>query len=203
MITLRLSSIALLLAGAAVVAQPASAQDNPAFSNASVDASVPAAIGAPSFAAAMAMIRAQRWDTARATIDAMQDRDLAAFARAELFLAAGSPHVDGEQLRLLLNQAPNLPQAAQLSRLAERRGMSGLPSLPFAQQLSWAGASPRRGNPRSVNDATAGVVRSAIQQRITEDDPTGAESILAGVETSMTPEALTEWRQREIGRAHV
>lgn len=192
----RLLSIATLLAGAAAFAQPAMAQDSAAFSIAPTETPASAAVGAPSFANAMAQIRAQRWDAARATIDAMSDHDLASFARAELFLAAGSPRVEGDALRNLIVGAPNLPQAAQLSRLAERRGITGLPSLPSTQQLSWAGSSPRRGNPRGIADPAAGVVRSAIQQRITDDDPAGAEGILAGVEANLTPEALTEWRQR-------
>lgn len=192
----RLPFIATLFAGVALIAPPVVAQDSTAFSTTSTEIVQPAAAGPATFANAMAQIRAQRWDAARATIDAMQDRDLASFARAELFLAAGSPRVEGDALRTLIVAAPNLPQAAQLSRLAERRGITGLPSLPSTQQLSWAGSSPRRGNPRSINDTTAGVVRQSILQRITEDDPAGAEAILAGVETNLTPEALTEWRQR-------
>ena len=93
----------------------------------------------------MAQISARQWDNARVTIDAMGDRELAAFARAELFVAAGSPQVSGDALRALISEAPNLPQAEQLSRLAQRRGVVDLPALPGAQRLSWGGGSLRGG----------------------------------------------------------
>jgi soluble lytic murein transglycosylase len=156
----------------------------------------PPALTPATLAGAMAAIRTRRWEAARTAIDAMEDRSLAAFARAELYLAAGSPRVEGEALRALLAEAPNLPQAAQLARLAQTRGITALPALPGTQRLAWAGSSPRRGNPRSVSDAAIGVVRSAIQQRITEDDPSGAEAILTGLESRLSVEALTEWRHR-------
>ncbi len=187
---------ALLLTASAIVASPATAQQ-PSFTvpaNASDQAA--AQVETASFTVAMAQISARQWDNARATIDAMSDRELAAFARAELFVAAGSPQVSGDALRALVFEAPNLPQAEQLSRLAQRRGVTDLPALPGAQRLSWAGGSPRRGNPRAVSDRTSGVIRGAIQQNIRDDNPAGAEAILVGVETSLSSDALTEWRQR-------
>ncbi len=187
---------ALFATAAALAAAPTLAQDAPAFSPVISAAPSPAAITTPTFANAMAQIGARQWDNARATIDAMSDRELAAFARAELFVAAGSPQVSGDALRSLLSEAPNLPQAEQLSRLAQRRGVTGLPLLPSAQRLSWAGGSPRRGNPRAVSDSTSGLIRGAIQQNIRDDNPAGAEAILVGVEANLSPEALTEWRQR-------
>ncbi len=183
------------LIAAALSAQPAIAQTDANFRVTVAAAGDPPASAGSGFATAMALIRGQQWDAARAAIDAMQDADLAAFARAELFLAAGSPRADGEALRQLINAAPALPQAAQLTRLAQGRGITGLAALPVGE-LRWAGASPRRGNPRSVSDASAGLVRGAILERIAGDDPAGAEAILTGVEASMTPEAQTEWRQR-------
>jgi soluble lytic murein transglycosylase len=148
------------------------------------------------FQRAISLIRAGQWDNARTQIETIADRNLASFARAELFLAAGSPRVEGDALRSLIAETPEIPQAAQLARLAQTRGISDIPSIPAAQRLSWAGSSPRRGNPRSVQDAAIGVVRAAIQRRITEDDPAGAEAILTGVESSLSSEALTEWRHR-------
>ena len=87
--------------------------------------------------------RAGRWDAARTQIDSMRDRQLAAFARAELFLAANSPRVEGSDLRTLLNEAPNLPQAARLLSLAQRRGVNDLPNLP-GQQCPQTGQSADR-----------------------------------------------------------
>lgn len=159
-------------------------------------ATAPAAAVGGSFADAMAAIRSGRWDAASVQIDAMRDPELAAFARSELYLAANSPRVDGSALLALLNSGTDLPQAAQLSRLAERRGITALPSLPSAQRLSWAGGSPRRGNPRSIDDSSVGSLSRAIQDRISDDDPAGAEALLIAAQDRLSSDALTEWRYR-------
>ena len=39
-------------------------------------------------------------------------------------------------------------------------------------------------------------VEAQILQHITNDDPTGARLLLDGVDTSLSPEARAEWRQR-------
>lgn len=148
------------------------------------------------FAAAIAAIRSGRWDAARAEIDAMRDSELAAFARSELYLAANSPRVEGPALLSLLGSGTDLPQAAQLSRLAERRGMSAIPSLPYEQRLTWAGSSPRRGNPRSVDDGAVSGLSHTIQDRITSDDPAGAEVLLTAAQGRLSSDALTEYRYR-------
>lgn len=157
--------------------------------------SVPASTSG-TFAAAMAAIRAGRWDAARAEIDAMRDAELAAFARSELYLAAGSPRVEGPALLALISRATDLPQAAQLERLATSRGITSLPALPAEQRLIWAGASPRRGNPRSVDDASVGNLARGIQDRISTDDPAGAEALLSAAGGRLSSDALTEYRYR-------
>ncbi|MEQ1687284.1 MAG: lytic transglycosylase domain-containing protein [Sphingopyxis sp.] len=148
------------------------------------------------FAAAMAAIRAGRWDAARAEIDAMRDAELAAFARSELYLAAGSPRVEGPALLALISRATDLPQAAQLERLATSRGITDLPALPTEQRLIWAGSSPRRGNPRAVDDASGGNLSRSIQDRISADDPAGAEALLTAAQARLSSDALTEYRYR-------
>jgi soluble lytic murein transglycosylase len=145
---------------------------------------------------AMRAIRAGQWSHAETLIAQIGDPRLAAFARAELYLAADSPRVEAEQLATLLRSAPDLPQAAQLRALAERRGATNLPPVAAEQRLAWAGGSPRRGNPRSVNDATVGSLSRTIPARIDADDPAGAEALLVAAESRLSPEALTEWRQR-------
>lgn len=152
--------------------------------------------GTVTLADALSSIRAGRWDVAHVQIESMRDRQLAAYARAEYLLAPSSPRADGSELRALLNEAPNLPQASRLASLAQRRGINDLPSLPGLQRLGWAGSSPRRGNPRSVVDPMLGNLGREIQARITADDPTGAESVLLTAETRLSPATLTEWRQR-------
>jgi soluble lytic murein transglycosylase len=148
------------------------------------------------FGDALRAINAGQWDSARTMIDAIDDRALAAFARAELYLAANSPRVEADALVSLLGNAPNLPQAQQLARLAQRRGVTSLPTLPPEQRLAWAGGSPRRGNPRTVVDPAATDIARNIPARITADDPAGAEALLNAVEARLSPESLTEWRAR-------
>ncbi len=145
---------------------------------------------------AMRAIRAGQWTQAETIIAGIDDRRLQAFARAELYLAANSPRVEGIQLTALLQSAPDLPQAAQLARLAERRGAASIAASASEQRLAWAGGSPRRGNPRSIADPAAASLARSIPARIDADDPAGAESILAGASAAISPEALTEWRQR-------
>src|SRR3546814_20644500 len=86
----------------------------------------------------------------------MRDGPLHAAATAEMYLAKGSPVVSLEQAMTLLRQAPYLPHAAQLGRLADRRGAERLPDLPHIQNLVWPGTQPRRARPESVaNDPAA------------------------------------------------
>lgn len=192
---------ATCIAAACVVA-PALAQDNapPVASPVALapvaTAPVPVASTPGSFVAAMAAIRAGRWDAANSEIAAMRDGELAAFARSELYLAANSPRVEGAALVSLLAMGTDLPQAAQLARLATSRGITTLPSLPAQQRLIWAGGSPRRGNPRSVNGASVGNLARNIQERIVGDDPAGAEALLTAAQARLSSDALTEYRYR-------
>ncbi|MWV27851.1 transglycosylase SLT domain-containing protein [Aurantiacibacter rhizosphaerae] len=118
-------------------------------------------------------------------------------ARAEYYLAANSPRVELDQITRWLETGYELPQAAQLVRLGQTRGLTGEPNLPYARDLVSQRSIPRRTRPRSVNDGTMpSDVRAAILDHITNDDPTGARLLLNGVEASLSPEALAEWRQR-------
>ncbi len=159
-------------------------------------ARAPAGRSGEAMGAALRAVRASQWQEAERLIAAINDPFFAAFVRAEMYLAASSPRVEAAQLEALLISAPHLPQAAQLSRLAQTRGATALPATPQEQRLIWAGGSPRRGNPRSVADpAAAGIARS-IPARITADDPAGAEALLNAAAGRLSPEALTEWQQR-------
>ncbi len=182
-----------------IAAQPGYAQEAEqimAYVPAPQPATPPQASISGNFVNAIAAIRASQWDRARAEINAMRDSDLANFARSELYLAANSPRAEGSELLALLTIAPDLPQAAQLLRLAQRRGVTGLPPLPAEQRLTWAGGSPRRGNPRSIEDPALGGLSRSIQDRIIADDPPGAEALLTAAQARLSSDALTEWRYR-------
>ncbi len=119
------------------------------------------------------------------------------FAKAEYYLAANSPRVEADAIARWLQSGITLPQAPQLVRLGQTRGLTGEPNLPYARDLVSQRAIPRRTRPRSVNDGTMPAdVEAQILQHITNDDPTGARLLLDGVDASISPEARAEWRQR-------
>ena len=89
-------------------------------------------------------IREGRWEDAQANLDDMPFGPLHDVARAELFLAKGSPKVEAEQLLDMLGRSPFLPQAPQLARLARTRGIEDTVNLPVARDLIWLGSAPRR-----------------------------------------------------------
>ena len=91
-----------------------------------------------------ATIRAGQWEVASTKLAAMPEGPLHNVARAELYLAKGSPKIDGEILAALAEKARELPQAAALVRIARTRGVEVLPALPSAQNLGWLGSAPRR-----------------------------------------------------------
>src|SRR5688500_5230636 len=97
-----------------------------------------------------AAIRSGDWATAAARLQAMRDGPLTHVARAELYLAKGSPRVELEPLLALLTQAPELPQAEQIARLAAGRGATSLPDMPQTQNLVWQGSQPRRSRAQSI-----------------------------------------------------
>ncbi|HEY0130670.1 MAG TPA: lytic transglycosylase domain-containing protein, partial [Allosphingosinicella sp.] len=91
-----------------------------------------------------AAIRANDWLGASARLAALPEGPLHNVARAELFLAKGSPQVEAPDLISLLQRAPEMPKAEQIARLAQTRGATELPGIPEAQKLVWVGSQPRR-----------------------------------------------------------
>ena len=149
------------------------------------------------YRAAFSAIRESRWTDAQIALDSMKTGPLHAIARAELYLAKGSPKVELPQVMALLAEAPELPQGEQLSRLAKLRGATEMPLLPTAQRLIWHDAPPVRTRARSIqSDAAAAQISTAMQPLIKADDAAGAELLVEGKSLELTPEALTEWRQK-------
>jgi soluble lytic murein transglycosylase len=144
-----------------------------------------------------AALKASDWAAAAARLDAMGSGPLHAVARAELYLAKGSPTVTLDQLMPLLAQAPELPKAAQLGRLATTRGATELPLLPSAESLVWAGGQPRRERARRVSgDPIATELETVIQPLIVDNRPAEAEAILSQWQDRLIPESRTEYEQR-------
>jgi len=144
-----------------------------------------------------AAIRSGGWTEAAAKLETMRDGPLKNTARAELYVAKGSPRVELDMLMALLAQAPELPQADQLARLATTRGATALPAMPEAQTLVWQGSQPRRSRAQSVKgDVTATSLDRLIQPLIVDDHPIEAEALLLERQAELSAEARTEFQQR-------
>ncbi len=140
-------------------------------------------------------IRAGRWSDAQAKLDSIPEGPLHNVARAELYLAKGSPKVDGALLAALADKAPELPQAAKLAALAQSRGVTALPSLPNQQELYWLGTAPRRGKV-SGSDMRGLPLSGRIAPLIKNDQPNDAEAVLEANLGSLSSDSVTEWRHR-------
>lgn len=144
-----------------------------------------------------AAIRASNWATATALLDAVGDGALQSVARAELYLAKGSPKVELQPLLALIAKSPDIPQAAQLARLAQARGAVELPALPQTRRLIWVDGQPRRTRVKSIGSiGGASDFESALQPLIRDNQPAAAEALLVQRESNFSPELLTEYRQR-------
>lgn len=143
-------------------------------------------------------LRDQKWVDAKAMILALDPQDpIRPVALSELYVAKDSPRVELFDLLELVNKASWLPGADQLSRLAQKRGATILPTLPQIQKMVWLGAAPRREYVSAIKtDPLAQALVGQLQPFIKNDDPAGAETLLASGEIGLTPEGLTEVRQR-------
>ena len=142
-----------------------------------------------------ASIHAGEWADAAAKLDAMPEGPLHAVARAELYLAKGSPKVSGEALAALAEKAPDLPQAQALERLALSRGVATVTDLPAPQELRWLGSAPRRGKVAG-SAARASAMSVRLVPLLKGDRPNEAEAILIEMTPELDPDTLTEWQQR-------
>ncbi|PHR18248.1 MAG: lytic murein transglycosylase [Sphingopyxis sp.] len=149
------------------------------------------------YRALFSAMSSNQWDTAKNLIDTAPDGPLKSIAKAEFFLAANSPRAELGPLLVLVNEAPQIPQAAQLGRLAQKRGAQLLPDLPQRRNLSWVPGSPIRSKPKDVDsDRAANGVRGQIIEFIKTDNPQGAEELLNINAMEMSAEGRTELEQR-------
>jgi soluble lytic murein transglycosylase len=144
-----------------------------------------------------AAIRGQRWSEVQTLLAQRGGGLLYAVAQAEYYTHPQSPRVELPQITAWLDGGRNLPWAAQLARLGMSRGLTAMPDLPYQNPLRSVGSFPRRTRPSSIEDTTMpDEVNAAILDRITNDDPHGARTLLDGVDALLSPEARAEWRQR-------
>lgn len=144
-----------------------------------------------------AAIDGKDWSKVQQMLAERPDGPLHQQARAEFYLAAGSPKIELAELQAWLAKGTDLPDAEQISRLALKRGAETVPSLPSAQQFARLPSMPKRTRPAAINDGTMPAAISAgILDRIKNDDPVGARLLLDGIEAGLSTSARAEWYQR-------
>lgn len=144
-----------------------------------------------------AAIDADDWTKTEALFAERPDGPLHGVARAKYYLDPKSPRIDLPRLEDWLAKYRELPQAAEIARIALTRGLAAAPNLPVAQQLRPQPGISRRNRPRSTDDGTmpADLAR-AITEKITGDDPDGARILLDGIDATLSTAARAEWRQK-------
>jgi len=142
-------------------------------------------------------VDAKDWSKVQQMLATRPEGPLHQQARAEYYLAAGSPRIELPDLEAWLAQGTELPGADQISRLALKRGAETVPNLPSEQQFARLPTMPKRVRPSSINDGTMpGSIEAGILDRIKNDDPMGARVLLDGIDAGLSPQARAEWRQK-------
>ena len=142
-------------------------------------------------------INQSQWEAARLGIEAMPEGPLKPYARAQLYTAKDSPKVDLASILALLAQAPELPQAEQLQRMAMARGAIEPPAIFWPRPTVSLGSAPRRGKTRAVEgDPAADQLRLAIEPLIKVDDGASAEALFLTALPNLSIEARAEAAQR-------
>ncbi len=196
---IRVLLAAVSMAAVAGAAAPALAAAEPARPDLAAKPAIPAQLTSEQrtqYRAVFAAIRDGRWQDAQIGLDAMAPGPLHSYARAELYTAKGSPRVEMEPLVRLLTEAPELPQAETLARLAKLRGAEDLPQLPVAQRLIWQDGAPIRVRAKATrSDAIAADLATRMEPYVKGDMGREAEALLDDTD-GLTPEAETEWQSR-------
>jgi len=192
------------LALAALLAAPQMAQANSAamdyFTNRLDRSAVPSLLSQDDrtfYRDLFAAIDRADWTRVQTLFAQRPDGPLHQEARAEYYLAAGSPKIELPALSDWLSAGVTLPQTEQIELLAMKRGATALPALPQASPLVSMPSRARRVRPRESADGTMpAAVSGAINLKIKNDDPAGAKALLDGIDTQLSPSARAEWRAK-------
>lgn len=142
-------------------------------------------------------IRNGDWASAQAGIDALPDHALKSVAKAELYTARNSPRVELGPILALLAEAPDLPQAEQLQRMAASRGATQNPPIARSARMVPLGAAPRRHRSRPVQgDPAADQLRTALEPMVENNLAPEAEALYQQSLPYLTPEGRAEAAQR-------
>jgi soluble lytic murein transglycosylase-like protein len=146
-----------------------------------------------------AAIRAEQWAAASAGITALPAGPLSAVARAELYTARNSPSVELAPIVALLAEAPELPQAEQLLRLAVSRGAreAEIPAIPVERRMVPLGSAPRRHRSSPVRgEPAADSLRLALEPYVETRSAPEAEAIFQQSLPLLSYEARAEAAHR-------
>ena len=215
----RLFALAALLSASPALAQdplaPVSEEPKPAQQPApqivpapTVASPAPAPIQAPrDWRGVFTAIREGNWAAAQAGIALLPNHVLTPVAKAQLYTAKGSPTVDLARLQSLLAEAPDLPQAEQLARMALSRGATTSPLIVPKRSLAWLGSAPRRSRAQSVRgEPAADQLRTALEPLLKVDAAPDAEVQLLQAAPLLSAEARAEagqriaWAYYQLGR---
>ncbi len=144
-----------------------------------------------------AAIRGGDWYGAEGGIAALPDGPLKPVAKAELYTAKDSPRVELGPLLTLLAEAPDLPQADQVQRMALARGAIGPPPVVGTRATIGLSVAPRRGRAKPVTgEPAADALRAALQPLVEIDHAPAAEALLTASMPMLSVEARAEAAQR-------
>lgn len=144
-----------------------------------------------------AAIDAEKWDVVQKLLAERTEGPLHQVALAEYYLHAGSPRAELPQIQDWLAKGSRLPMAEHITGLGLKRGLMSAPYLPQEQSFERRPYITKRIAPSTVQDGTMPTsIRSAILDKIKNDDPDGARLLLDGIDASLSPEARAEWRKR-------
>ena len=181
----------------APVEEPPVSTETPAVNSAAPPLPPPVRVVPRNWGEVFAAIRAGDWTGAELGIAALPASVIAPVAKAELYTAKGSPEVALEAILALLAEAPDLPQAEQLSRLAAARGALTPPAIVQARPTIGLPMAPRRGRARPVSgEPLADALRLALDPLVKADDAAGAEALLVTQGPYLSLEARAEAAQR-------
>ncbi len=142
-------------------------------------------------------IRYQDWGGASAAIATLPESPLKAVARAELFTAKNSPRAELGPILSLLAEAPDLPHAEQLQRLAVARGALETPAVIYGRPVVGLGSAPRRVRARSVSgEPAADALMAALIPYVDTNDAANAEALLFAQGPMLSSEARAQAGQR-------
>ncbi|UIP05631.1 lytic transglycosylase domain-containing protein [Erythrobacter sp. SDW2] len=139
----------------------------------------------------------EKWDVVQKMLAEQADGPLHQVALAEYYLASSSPKVELPQIQAWLAKGSRLPMAEQIANLGLKRGLMSAPYMPPEQSFVRQPYITKRIAPSTVQDGTMpSSIRSAILDKIKNDDPDGARLLLDGIDASLSGEARAEWRKR-------